>query len=173
MIENFAETSSGLSALGLDAKALIIQLVTFVIAFWVLQRFAFKPIVRYMDKRRETIEAGVALGEQMKKEAAELEAKVEKTLAEARSKADAMLAEATESGKTVVKDAEDKAREKANGILKEADARIVSETQRARTALQSELVGLISDATEAIIGEKVDAKKDAALIEKALKEQAA
>ena len=55
----------------------------------------------------------------------------------------------------------------------QADQRIAAETQRARKQLQGELVALVSEATETIIGEKVDAKKDAQLIERALKEQQA
>ena len=40
-----------------------------------------------------------------------------------------------------------------------------------RKQLEQEVVSLISDATETIIGEKVDAKKDAALIDRALQGQ--
>jgi len=168
---NFAE-ASGIGALGLDGKALVIQLVTFVLAFLVLKKWAFGPITKMLDERRKTIEAGVELGEQMKKDQVALEAKTAEALAEARSQADGIIAGAQETSRQVVRDAEDKARDKAAGILKEADQRIATDTQRARKQLEGELVGLISDATEAIIGEKVDAKKDAALIDKALKGQA-
>lgn len=172
-VTQFADSASGLGSLGIDGKALIIQVVTFVIAFWVLKKWAFEPIIRLMDQRRETIEQGVSLGEQMKKDAAALEAKVADELAKARKEADGIIAEAEETSKQVVRDAEDKAREKAAGVLQEAEERIASETQRARKKLEGELVGLISDATEAIIGEKVDAKKDAQLIDRALKGQKA
>jgi len=70
------------------------------------------------------------------------------------------------------REAEGKAQDKAAGILKDAEERIKTDTARARKKLEGELVGLISDATEAIIGEKVDAKKDAALIDAALKGRA-
>jgi F-type H+-transporting ATPase subunit b len=168
----FAESSGGIGALGVDGKAFVIQLVTFGIAFLVLQRYAFGPIIKMMDARRATIEQGVNLGEQMKKDAAALEAKVEKTLAETRAKADGIIAEAQEAARGTVREAEDKARDKAAGIVAEAEARIKQDAARARAALEKEVVGLISDATEAIIGEKVDAKKDAVLIDRALKERA-
>lgn len=168
----FADSSSGIGALGIDGKAFVIQLVTFVIAFWVLKRYAFTPIIKMMDRRRTTIEQGVTLGEQMKKDQAAMEAKVEKALHEARAKADGIIAQAQESGRGIVRDAEDKARDKAAGIVSEAEARIKQDAARARQALEREVVGLISDATEAIIGEKVDAKKDAQLIDRALKERA-
>jgi F-type H+-transporting ATPase subunit b len=168
-----ADNSTGIGALGLDAKALIIQLVTFVLAFWLLKRFAFKPILKVLDERRRTIEEGVTLSEQMKQDKAALDAQITKELAKARAEADGIIASAEDTSKQVVREAEDKARTKAAGILQEAEGRIASETARARKQLESELVGLISDATEAIIGEKVDAKKDAQLIDRALKEQAA
>lgn len=172
-ITNFAAESSGIGALGIDGKAFLIQLITFLLAFLILKRYAFKPIVKVLNERRETIESGVKLGEQMQKEQAEFEAKVEQLLQEARQQADEIMAGAQDNARQTVREAEDKAREKAAGILKEAEARIDQDTARARKQLEKELVGLVSDATEAIIGEKVDAKKDAQLIERALKEQQA
>lgn len=168
-LTQFADSTSGIGSLGIDGKALIIQLVTFLLAFWVLQRFAFKPIVKLMDQRRETIEKGVKLGEEMQKEKIALEAKAAQALHEARAKADGIIAAAHDQGRQSVAAAEDKAREKAEGIIASAEDRIKQDTVRARKELEGELVGLISEATEAIIGEKVDAKKDSALIDKALK----
>jgi len=168
-----AESSGGIGALGIDGKAFIIQLITFGLAFWVLQRFAFKPILKIMDERRKTIEEGVTIGEQMKKDQAALAVKVEEELHKARKEADSIIASAQDTSRQTIREAEGKAQEKAAGILAQADDRIKSETQRARKQLEGEIVGLISDATEAIIGEKVDAKKDAQLIDRALKEQQA
>lgn len=169
LLTQFAESSSGIGALGIDGKAFIIQLVTFLLAFWVLKRFAFKPIVKVMNDRRETIESGVKLGERMKQEEAKLAAKVDETLHNARKEADSIISAAQDSGREAIREAEEKARAKAEGVAREAESRIAQETARARKQLESEVVSLISDATEAIIDEKVDAKKDAALIERALK----
>jgi F-type H+-transporting ATPase subunit b len=94
-------------------------------------------------------------------------------LTEARQQADGILATAQDNAREVVREAEDKAKAKADGILVDAKSRIDQETARARQNLQKEMVILVSEATEAIIGEKVDAKKDASLIESALKGQKA
>jgi F0F1-type ATP synthase membrane subunit b/b' len=53
--------------------------------------------------------------------------------------------------------------------LADAEVRIHEETEHARRNLEKELVGLVSEATETIVGEKVDAKKDAELVKKAMK----
>jgi F-type H+-transporting ATPase subunit b len=169
-----AETSSsGLGALGVDPKAFIIQLITFVLAFFVLRRYAFTPVLKVLRERRETIEQGVKLGEEMQKEKAALEAQVADQLHAARKEADTIIAGAHNTSRETIREAEDKARQKAAGILAEAEGRIEQDTARARKQLEKEVVGLISDATEVIIGEKVDAKKDAELIKRALQEQKA
>ena len=173
LLTQFGDSTTGIRALGIDAKALIIQLVTFLLAFWVLKRYAFGPILRVLAERRKTIEQGVKLGEQMQKDKAELEAKVEAELHKARQQADGILAEASEASRQAIRAAEDTAKQKAEGIIKSAEDRIVQDTARARQQLKGEIVNLVSDATEAIIHEKVDAKKDADLIDRALKEQGA
>ncbi|HEY5153065.1 MAG TPA: F0F1 ATP synthase subunit B [Candidatus Saccharimonadales bacterium] len=169
----FGDSSSGIGALGFSGQAFLIQLITFILAYLVLRRYAFGPILKVMKQRRETIESSVKLTEQLRKEQVELEQKVEKTLHEARQQADDIIAGAQDTGRQAVREAEDKARQKAAAVLAEAEDRIKQDTTRARAALQQELVGLISDVTEAVIDEKVDAQKDAQLIERALKERQA
>ena len=105
----------------------------------------------------------------MQKERADLEKKVSSALHQARRDADGIVAEALDAARGQVREAEDKAQLKAEIILKDARAQAEQNTARMRKALEGELVGLISDATEVIIDEKVDAKKDAELIDKALK----
>lgn len=172
VLTQFGE-ASGIGALGLDGKALIIQLISFVLAFLVLKKWAFGPIVRMMERRRETIEKGVKVGEEMQKEKAAFEEKVAKALADARKEADSIVAGANSQARDAIREAEDKAREKAEAIIAEAQDRINQDTARARQQLEKELVSLIAETTEAVIGEKIDDKKDAALIDKALKEQSA
>jgi F-type H+-transporting ATPase subunit b len=169
LVTQLADSTSGIGSLGINGKALIIQLITFVLAFLVLQHWAFKPLLRIMAERRKTIDSGVSLGEQMKKEKAELEAKVDEILHKARLDADKILADAHDGGRQAIAEAESAAKAKAEAVLAAADERIKQDTQVARKRLEKDLAGLVSEATEAIIHEKVDLKKDGALIERALK----
>jgi F-type H+-transporting ATPase subunit b len=169
MLTQFSDSTSGIGALGLDGKAFVIQLITFLLAFLVLQRYAFKPIAKMMEQRRKTIEQGVELGERMKKEQALLQQKVADELHKAREQADDIVANAQGQARQTIQEAEEAANIKADGILATAHDRITQDTARARKALEHEMIGLVSEATEAIIDEKVDEHKDAQLIEKALK----
>jgi F-type H+-transporting ATPase subunit b len=172
-LTRFGDSSSGLGALGFDPQAFLIQLITFILALLVLKRFAFGPISKLLNERRETIERGVKLGEDMRKEKAAFEQQVEEQLHEARLKADKMIGSAQEAARETIHEAEQKAREKATAIVAEADGRIATDAARVRKQLEKELANLVAEATEAVIEEKVDAKKDQALIERALKEQQA
>jgi len=172
MLIQFGDSSSGIGALGINLSAFLIQLGTFVIAFLVLRKWAFKPILEVLNRRRETIEQGVALGEKMQKEQAALERKVADTLRDARQQADKIIAEAGERGRQAIAEAEAKAKDKAETIISTAEDKIDQDIKLARTKLEKEVAGLVADATEVIINEKVDAKKDASLIDRALRGQA-
>lgn len=165
----FGAEATGLGALGFDGQAFFVQLVTFVLAYFVLRRFAFKPILKVLRERRETIENGVKLGVEMKQERAKLEEEVEKTLHKARQEADKIINDAQDSGRQAIREAEDKARQKAAGILKEADLRFAQDVARVRKQIEKEAVMLIAETTEAILDEKIDTSKDTVLIQKFLK----
>ena len=110
----FATSSGGLGALGLNVSSFVVQLITFIIALLVLKRWAFKPILKIMKERQETIEKGVKLGEEMKKERQELAQKVTEEISKARQKADTILTEATEEAKEATRKAETEALNKAD-----------------------------------------------------------
>ena len=163
--------ASGLGALGVNTQSFIIQIITFVIVFLVLKKFAFKPILKVMKERRELIESGVKLGEEMKKKNVELESEIAEKLSKARADADNIISSAQQDAREVIVTAEENAKQKVEQVTADAQDRIKRDTASARKQLEAELVGLISEATEAIIDEKIDAKKDASLIDRALKQR--
>lgn len=168
-ITYIGDSSSGLGALGFNAQAFIIQMITFILAFLILRRYAFKPIIKILRERTELIESGVKLGEEMRTKQIELESQVAEELHKARLQADAILAEAQDGAREISREAETKARKKAEIIINEAKQRTELDIARARKQLEHEVIGLVSEATEAIIDEKLDNNRDAALIEKAIK----
>lgn len=160
----------GIATLGVDWKALILQILTFVIVFVLLKKFALDKIVKTLDERRETIDKGVTLGREMEAERAKLDEKVKDKLREARKEADQILANAHQEAGEMLKEAEATASRKAEQIVNEAHARIDDEVKKARKGLEQDMLELVAEATEVIIDEKLDPKKDQSLIDKALSE---
>lgn len=164
--------ASGIAALGFDPKAFLIQLVTFLLVFYILKRFAFGRIVDMLEKRRQTIEEGVTLSAKMTQEKEKLDKEVARQRAETRREAEALIADTQAQATVILKKAEASAAERANQIIEEAREKIDDEMARARRNLEKEMVGLVIEATEAVTREKLDAKKDGALITEALKGRA-
>ena len=169
--EATAEKASGLEALGVSGQAFLIQLATFVLVFLLLKKFAFKPIINLLEKRRQTIEDGVRLGRKLEKEREKLDQEAAKVTREARHEADRIIANGHKEARQVLRDAEKAANRKAEAMLSDAEARIHEETQTAKRRLEKDIVSLVSEATEAIVGEKVDPKKDAEIIEKVIRKR--
>jgi F-type H+-transporting ATPase subunit b len=168
-----AEKASGLGALGINPKAFLIQLISFAIVFLLLKKFAFKPITKLLVERRKVIDDGVRMGLKMEKEKEKLDEKVAAALKDARHEADQIIANAHKEAREVIRDAEKTAQSKANSMLAEAEVRLHEEASQARKHLEKELVGLVSEATEVIVGEKIDSKRDTELVKKAMKAQKA
>ncbi len=166
----FASTEEATGGiLGLSLQAFVIQIITFILVFLLLKKFAFNRIVKMLDKRHDVIEKGVKHGLEMEKEREKLEKETAKIVREARHSADDIIGDAQKEAREIVRDAEKSAHKKTEVMVADAEVRIKEESEQARRKLEKEIVGLVSEATEAVVEEKVDAKKDADLIDKAIK----
>lgn len=166
-----AETASEGLPLGIDFKAFIFQLITFIILFFLLKKFAFKPIVKLLDQRHKVIDDGVRLGQKMEKEQAKLEEEKAKMIREARHEADAIVATAHKEAREVAREAEKTAHKKTEAMMADAELRIAEESDQAKRKLEKDIAKLVAEATEAVVGEKLDGKADTALIDKVVKER--
>ncbi len=164
-----ASSNPGLfQALGLDWKLLVEQALAFLILVALLGKYVYPTLIKAIDDRRETIEAGLKAAETSRKDMEKAEAKIEELLAAARKDADALLKRAQQEASGVVADAEGKAKVRAERIVADAHNQLEADIIKARTALKRDTAELVALATEKIIHEKLDVKKDAGLIERAL-----
>jgi F-type H+-transporting ATPase subunit b len=164
-----SDSNSGLGAFGLNLKDFILQLITFVLVFLILRRWVVPKLSATIDKRRETLEKSLEHAKQTEETLAQAQAKAEDILARARTQADEALAQAKDAAAGVVASAEEAAAQRANLIIKEAESRLNEEREKLRQELRAELADLVADATEKIIREKLDQKRDMSLIERAIR----
>ncbi len=167
--ESTAEASSPLAALGVDMKSLIFQLITFTLVFLILKKFAFKPITKMLAKRHQVIEDGIKLGEKMEKEQARLNEKAEDVIRDARAEADVIVENAQKEAREILRKAEKDAKTKIDGMMKDAQTQIEEDSEHAKRALEGDLTNLVSEATEAVVEEKVTSAKDQEIVKNVLK----
>jgi len=162
--------SQGIAALGLSPLAILAQGVTFLIFFLLVKKFALSKIVDTIETRRKTIEESLSKAEELNKQNEEAEKRVNSLLGEARKESEDIINKSREEAGVIVADAETAAEAKAEKIIADGKLQIEAEIIKAREALKKETLSLVAQATEAVLGEIVDAKKSEALIKKALAE---
>jgi F-type H+-transporting ATPase subunit b len=159
------------SALGIDWQLLLVQGAAFLILVFLLGKFVYPVLVKSIEDRRAAIEAGMEEAKQSQAALEKAEAKVADMLAEARKEADDILARSQQEASTMVSDAEAKAKTRADQMVESARAQLQADVAKARAALKKDTVELVALATEKVVHEKLDERKDAALIHDALGEK--
>lgn len=165
-----AESAGGLGALGLNVQSFLFQLITFVIVLLILRKYVFGRIVDTLEARRKAVEDSLKNAADTASELQKTEAHITQLMKDARKQADDIVAVAHKEASIMVEEAETKARKKADHIVEEAKSQLDQDVMKARQAIRDDTIKLVAAATERLLGEKVDAKRDSALIEKALKE---
>ncbi|MFI5136131.1 MAG: F0F1 ATP synthase subunit B, partial [Chitinophagales bacterium] len=77
-----------------DTGLLIWMMITFLIVLFLLKKFAWKPILKMLKDREDSIDEALKSAERAKEEMKNLQADNEKILAEARHERDMMLKDA-------------------------------------------------------------------------------
>ena len=161
-----------LEALGIDWKLLAAQGVAFLILVGILGKFVYPVLMKTIDDRRAAIEAGLKEAKQSQEALEQAESKVADLLADARKEADDILARTHQEAAAAVAEAETRAKQRAEQIVEGARQQLDVDVSKARELLKQDTIELVALATERVVGEKLDDKKDAELVKKALAEQA-
>jgi F-type H+-transporting ATPase subunit b len=174
IVATASESSPGLfEALGLDVKLLVEQTLAFLILVAILAKFVYPALIKAVEARRDQIEAGMQEAKQAEEALVKAEEKVAELMAEARKEADEILARSHTEATTMVADAEEKAKTRAEQIVADARNQLDTDVRKAREALKAETIKLVALATEKVVTEKLDDKKDASLIKGALSQEQA
>lgn len=169
---NTSHEASGdiFSALGIDWKLLILQIVAFIILVWLLGKFVYPWLMKSVDERQKNIEEAARAAKKAQDSAAESEAETAQLLAEARKEAAQIIETAKLEATDMVATSEAKAKASAEKIVADAQAQISKDIDKARRELHDETIALVSLATEKLIRQKLDKKADETLIVELLKE---
>jgi F-type H+-transporting ATPase subunit b len=162
-----------MSQLGIFWKGLITQLISFSIVFFVLWRFAYKPIFNMLQLRREKIAEGLANAEKIKTQLAQTEADRRKILAEAGDKAGQLIDEARAAAAHVRELETQKAIAAAEQIVLKAREAAAQDHARMLDELKREVGRLVVQTTTTVTGKILTPEDQRRLAEETEKELAA
>ena len=111
--------------------------LTFVFLFFVLKKFAWKPILKSVNDREDSIKDALDTAENAKREMANLQADNERILKEARLERENMLKEARELKTKMIADAKDEAQAQASKMIAQAQIAIDSEKKNVHQVTDS------------------------------------
>lgn len=156
------------TALGIDWKMLILQIVAFLILVWLLGKYVYPWLMKSVDERQEAMEASAKAAEDAQKKAEESEANVAKALKQARTEAADIVATAKAEATAMVEKAETNAKTRADRIVAEAQEEIAKEVIAAKKTLEKETLSLVKTAAGLAVSGVADDKLDEAVIKKAV-----
>jgi F-type H+-transporting ATPase subunit b len=145
--------------------------IAFGVLFFILSKYAWKPILGAINEREEGIKNSLASAEQARKEMQNLTADNERILKEARMERDALLKDAREIKESMIAEAKGEAQEQASKVIEQAKQTIEAEKQAAISELKSQVAELsVSIAEKVVRNELSDKNKQIKLVEQMLKE---
>jgi len=140
----------------IDLKLILTHILGFVITVWILAKFAWKPILRILQDRREKIKSEFDHIETDKAALAKTVEGYEVKLKEIDSLARQKLAEAVNEGHKMAAEIREQGRHEAKEIINRAKAELERDVQKARAALKEDMIRMTIAAAEKIISTELD-----------------
>lgn len=149
-----------LGKLGFDWQVALANLVNFLIIFYLLKRFLWKPLAGMIADREKTIKEGLDNAEKAKTDFVMAEEKSREIIAKAKAEGNEIIAKAKETADQMVVVAEERAKESAAAILAAADDRIKKQEASSYKELKEKTADLVSLVAEKFIGKKLVGQDD-------------
>ena len=158
---------------GWNAWLFFSQIISFLIVAFLLQKFAYKPILAVLEDRRKRIADGLANAEKIKQQLAESEQRYQEILTKANAEAQKMIDDARASAAAVKEKETQRAIGEAEQILTKAREAAALEHTKMLSELKREVGRLVIGTTAKVTGKVLTAEDQKRLSEEAAREVAA
>jgi F-type H+-transporting ATPase subunit b len=142
----------------------ITQVVTFVIFFLIMRKYAWPVVLNLLDERQRKIEEGFADIRRRQEAADKLHEEYAQRLRGIEQESRQRIQEAVNEGRRVAAELTEHARQESVKITERAQKTIELEMAKARVQLRDEIVGLVINASERLLREKLDDPADKRLV---------
>ena len=150
------DEASGIGAIakafGVEWTKFLAQTILFLIAYLVLKKFAFGPILELLEERRARISEGEENLKKIQKELADSDERVKEMMGEANSRAERLILEARESAEAVRGKKVEEATTEASQIISKAREASQLEHERLMAELKRDFSRLVVETTSKVTG---------------------
>lgn len=159
-----------LHSFGVNGPAFLASLVNFIILLIILQKFAYKPLLKVLEERRNKIAESMKQSELIKQELAKTEAAREEILAKANASAQKMIDEARLAADKFRDQKLNEAIQQAQETLRKAQQAGVQEREKIMADLRKEMVALVIATTAKVTGKILTTDDQKRLSEETVRE---
>jgi F-type H+-transporting ATPase subunit b len=157
---------------GWNLKLFLSQVISFAIVAFLLKRFAYTPIQKVLEERRQQIAQGLLNAEKIKQQLAEAEKQHAEILSKANVQAQKMIDEARESAGHIADRKQQDAVAAAEQIMAKAREASAIEHERTMADLKRELGRLVVNTTAKVTGKVLTTEDQRRLQEEAARQVA-
>jgi len=158
---------------GVTWPKFIAQTIIFIIVYWVLNKYAFGPIVNVLAERRRRIAEAQENAEKIKQQLADADVRYKEILAKADADAKALIDEARASAEAVREKRVQEAIGEAEGVIRKAHESIEQDRRKMEAEVKAAMVGLVAATTSKVTGKILTADDQKRLNDETIKEIAA
>lgn len=134
--------------------------VIFILFWFLMGKYAFKPIVKAIKDREQSIDDALSAADKAKTEMQQLQSDNAALLKEAREESAKILKEAKEIKESVIAEAHNKAKDEAAKIVASAKLEIDAQKKAALSEVKNEVSKLSMEIAQKVLSRELDASKD-------------
>lgn len=159
-----------LDSLGFNYKLLFVQILGFLILFWLLKKFLFGRVLEMIQARGDEIRTTYETNEKTRNEVEALKAEYEQKLQEALKEAENIVQQAGERAEKAGQEIIEKTRREAEQIRERGLADIEQEKKRVIAEIRTEVVNLSVEIASRVIRKTIDAREAEGITDDVIKE---
>lgn len=154
-----------LEVISINLWQILISLANLVILFLIVKKFLFKPVKKVLAQRQDLMDAQYSAAQEAQAQALADKDAWEHKMQSAKAEADAIMKDAASKaqirGDRIVSDA----REKADGIIRQAQTAAELERKKAEDGIKKEIVDVSAALTEKMLGREINAQDHREMID--------
>lgn len=159
-----------LPVISINIWQMLISLCNLLILFLILKKFLYKPVLRVLEARKNAVEEQYSAAEDAKRTAEASRAEYAEKLSRAEAEADEMRKSAANEAKRHGERIVAEARDRADGIVRQAEAQIELDRKKAEADMKREIADVSTALAEKLIERELDSDSHRKLIDSFINE---
>ena len=174
IVDSLAESARRTGEIfGFQSWLFFSQIISFLIVAFLLQKFAYKPVLAVLETRRQRIAESLANAEKIKQQLAESEQRYQEILTKANAEGQKLIDEARTAAKVLGERESQRAISEAEQIVAKAREATVADREHEFAALKREIARLVINTTSKVTGKVLNNDDQRRISEEAARELAA